>query len=112
MLLGLAILLSLANTNKYKKKYILNPGPPIMVREGMKSSRSTTSSNPIPFTPIHAPTNYANIYNDAVQLRNEEISDYLQSQASGLQETDDSCRDTLSGEYTQCGPKASNTCQL
>lgn len=111
MLVGLAILLRLTNRNKCKRGFY-NSGPPMLVREGMKSSRSTTSSDPLPYAPIHAPTNYATQYNDAVQLKNEEISDYIQSRASGLQEPDASCRPTLSGDYTQCGPKASNTCTL
>lgn len=111
MLLGLAMLLSIANKNKRNKGFF-NPGPAMLVREGMKGSRCSVSSDTVPFAPIHAPTNYATQYNDAVQLKNEEISDYIQSMASGLQESDANCRSTLSGDYTECGPKASNTCNL
>lgn len=112
MIVGLAILLRLDSNRNNCKKGVYNPGPPMLVREGMKSSRHTTSSDPLPFAPIHAPTNYATHYNDAVQLKNEEISDYIQSRATRLQELDASCNPTLSGYYTQCGPKASNTCNL
>jgi hypothetical protein len=115
MLAGLLLVLSLysqiSDTSKQcQERNVYYPGSLFRVREGMKSSMPTTVTYPGAYPQIHPPTNYAVIEQQDIELKNEEVSAYIQSEASGLNTHE--CRSTLSGLFQDCGPNPHNACSI